>query len=257
MLSFLARSIDCCYSRIGQVGKRRNREKDLVSWKAENKSKREEDRCDRIILDTGRIYTPVCLLIRHGARPLKVQLGVQSKHAFVFSPPIFRGCSFTCSPFFARTRVKSREILVRLGKIALTETSGKKLARTMVGDIWDEKGVSRMGGESRGRIGLALEGVSGRARSALIGFEDHWSRRWFWQRKFGRGRRDNRDIVKGSCLIFVLESRFGRACVFFGIFLFAFFYVCIFFILYIYFSICLTYFFLTNKKNKFIEKLKL
>lgn len=166
MLSFLARSIDCCYSRIVQVGKHRNREKDFLFSKAENKSKREEDRCNRMILDTGCIYTPVCLLICHGARPLKVQLGVQSKHAFVFSPPIFRGCSFTCSPFFARIRVKSREILVRLGKIALSGTSGKNLARKMVGDIWDKKGVSWMKDESRGRIDLVFEGTA-RARSML------------------------------------------------------------------------------------------
>lgn len=30
---------------------------------------REEDRRDRMILDTGRIYIPVCLLIRHGLDP--------------------------------------------------------------------------------------------------------------------------------------------------------------------------------------------
>lgn len=126
-----------------------------------------------MILDTGHIYTPVCFLIRHGARPLKVQLGIQSKHAFVFSPPIFRDCSFTCSSFFARIHVKSREILVRLGKIALSGTSGKNLARRIVGDIWNKKGVSWMEDESRGRISLVLEGASDRVRSALIGFEDH------------------------------------------------------------------------------------
>lgn len=69
--------------------------------------------------------------------------------------------------------MKSREILVRLGKIALSGTSGKNLARRIVGDIWNKKGVSWMEDESRGRISLVLEGASDRVRSALIGFEDH------------------------------------------------------------------------------------
>lgn len=36
--------------------------------KKKNK-KEEEDRRDWMILDTDRIYTPVCLLIRHGYDP--------------------------------------------------------------------------------------------------------------------------------------------------------------------------------------------